>query len=170
MYIISVQKITAAGFNRRMSKFGDCTVEQLNEIKFSDDFGEISDVIQPGKGNLNIIDYLEQYDKFYNIGEKIRGIHKKLKGAMCIINIQKDPGKEYGIGGNFTQMKPMLSVALDYPNIATITKMKEWNPNIPNPNRKIYHYKLIDGCRFTRKTPSVGWQHKNESVSKHGMV
>ena len=168
VYYFSTE-ITPATFNRRMKKYKDCSTDQMNDIKFTNDFEDFADVVRPGEGNLNIFDYIEIYEDFPEIGKKLSAIHSKLKGAIAIVNIQKDPNKPYGIGGYFNQMKPMLSISLDYPNVATITKCKEWNPNIPNPNRKIYHYKLIDGCRFTRKTPSVGWQHKNESVSKHGM-
>ena len=106
---------------------------------------------------------------FYDIGGILNDIHKKLDGANAIINIQKDPGKEFGLGGNFSQMKPMLSVSLNPGNIATITKLKEWNERVENPNRKIYRYKLIDGCKFTRATPSVGWTTKQQGGIEHGI-
>ena len=56
-------EISAASFNRRIKKFKDASIEP-SEIKFSDDFSSFTDVIQPGVGNLNIIDYLEVYKDF----------------------------------------------------------------------------------------------------------
>ena len=167
VYYFSTE-ITPSSFNRRMRKFKDCSTDQMKEIRFSNDFSDFADVIQPGEGVLNIIDYLDIYKDFAEIGARLSAIHSKLKGAIAVVNIQKDPNKEVGIGGFFNQMKPMLSISLDPGNIATITKCKEWNPNIPNPNRKVYHYKLIDGCKFTRATPSVGWVNKSES--QHGLA
>jgi len=162
-------EITPASFNRRMGKFKDCSTDQMKEIRFSNDFSDFADVIHPGEGVLNIIDYLEIYKDFAEIGARLSAIHSKLKGAIAVVNIQKDPNKDVGIGGFFNQMKPMLSVSLDPGNIATITKCKEWSPKISNPNRKVYHYKLVDGCRFMRATPSVGWVNKNESGGQHGI-
>lgn len=161
-------EITPASFNRRMGKFKDCSTDQMKDIRFSNDFSDFADVIKPGEGVLNIIDYLEIYKDFSEIGSRLSEIHSKLKGAMAVVNIQKDPNKDVGVGGYFNQMKPMLSISLDYGNIATITKCKEWNPKISNPNRKVYIYKLIDGCKFTRATPSVGWVHKHEAGIEHG--
>lgn len=165
-------EITAASFNDRLSKFKDCSVDQMSKIKFNDEMeagDDFSDIIIPGEGNLNIIDYLEVYEKMWEIGGMIDRIHKKLKGAMCVCAIQKDPTKEVGYGGTFTQMKPMLSVSLDYGYIATITKMKQWNKKIQNPNHKIYRFKLDDACQFRRATPSVGWTTKQAGGVDHGI-
>jgi len=162
-------EITASSFKSRMSKYKDCSVNQMGEIKFSSNIGDkFDDIIIPGKNNLNIIDYVE-LEKPYEVGGILGRIHSKLDGAICVCNIQKDPNKDYGVGGVFTQMKPMLSVSLDHPNVAKITKCKEWNERIENPNRKIYRYKLIDGCRFTRATPGAGWVNQTKGGIENGI-
>jgi len=169
VYYFSTE-ISAASFNRRLKKFKDSDIKP-NEIKFSDDFNDFADIIQPGHGKLNIIDYLEVYDNFYEIGNILNKIHKKLDGAVCVANIQKDPNKEFGLGGNFSQMKPVLSVSLDRENVATITKCKEFNnERIENPYRKVFYYKIVEGCKLIRRTPSVGWVRKNENGGQHGFA
>lgn len=167
VYYFSTE-ISAEQFRRRMSKFADCSIEQMSEINFATEFGSFADAIVPGRGNLNIIDYIEVYDNFWEIGTILAKIHSKLDGAMAICNVQKDPKKEYGIGGNFSQWKPMLTVALDPGNIATIRKLKEWACK-DNPNYKVFNYKLIDGCRFTRKIPSIGWVSREKGGYEHGI-
>jgi len=44
--------------------------------------GQFQDVIKSGEGNINIIDFLEIYENFYEISKPLAEIHKKLKGAV----------------------------------------------------------------------------------------
>jgi len=162
-------ELRASDFKMRMSKFVDCSVKQMEEITFYPEINDYAAAIRPGKGNLNIIDYVELHEKFYAVSKIFDDIHKKLDGAICVALLQKDPAKEYGTGGYFNQQKPVVSVSLSKGNIACITKQKGWNPKIQNPKYKIYRYKLIDGCRFTRATPSVGWVNRNETEVQHGI-
>ena len=100
---------------------------------------------------MNIVDYLEMHDQFYLVSKHLSEIYNKLDGAICIIALQKSPGQDDGRGGSFTREKPVLSLAIS-PGKAKITKLKEWNEQAvdSNPNRKEYHFKLVDGCRFVK--------------------
>ena len=43
-----------------------------------------------GEGVINIIDFLEVYKDFYEIGGKMADIHRKLKGAVAVVAVQKN--------------------------------------------------------------------------------
>ena len=141
-----------AGFKRRVDKFPDLTVNQW-KVNFYPRASNFADVIKPGEGNLNLIDYLEMYDNFYLVSKHLADIYNKLKGAIAVIGLQKNPGQDDGRGGSFTREKPVLSLALS-PGRAKITKLKEWQEGQDNPTGKEYHFKLVDGCRFIT---SMGW-------------
>ncbi len=109
----------------------------------SDNFG---DVIKPGKGRLNIIDFLEIHDNFYEVGGKLAEIHKKLKGALAIVAIQKNKGTDTGLGGFRTLEKPRLALAMS-PGTLKIVKAKNWK-TFENPNGLELEFKLAQGCKF----------------------
>jgi len=140
----------SGAFKRRAEKFSDISIDQWN-VEFYPQSSNFQDVIKPGEGNLNIIDYLELHDKFYLVSKHLSDIYNKLDGAIAIIALQKSPGQDDGRGGSFTREKPVLSLAIS-PGKAKITKLKEWNKQADdsNPNRKEYHFKLVDGCRFVK--------------------
>lgn len=152
----------AGKFKRRMSRFRYISVDQMKSIKFYPPEkikGNYADHIRPGKGNLNIIDYVEMHDRFWEISKTLDDIYRRLNGAICVAAIQKEPGREYGRGGSFTQEKPSLSISIDK-GIATITKCKEWDDSKENPNGKQYHFKILDGCELTRRYFDLGWVKK----------
>ena len=136
------------GFKRRADKFPDITVDQW-KVNFHSQVANFADVNEPGEGNLNIIDYLEVYDKFYLVSKYLADIYSKLDGAVAVIGLQKDPNSDDGRGGSFTREKPVLSLALSFGK-AKITKLKEWQEGLDNPNGEVYHFKLVDGCRFIK--------------------
>jgi len=72
----------------------------------SSDFHE---VVRPGVGNINIIDFLECHDEFYKMGELMRKIHDALDGAIAIICVQMNIGSGgFALGGARTEEKPRL--------------------------------------------------------------
>jgi hypothetical protein len=144
-------------FKRRVANFSDVSPKDFN-VKFYPRSDNFSDVIKKGEGNLNIIDYLEIYENFYRVSEYLADIYKKLDGALAIVALQKSPGQDDGRGGSFTREKPVLSLAVS-PNKVKITKLKEWQGNIENPNRMEYHFKLVDGVKFMK---SHGWHRPIE--------
>ena len=100
-------------------------------------------------GYINFIDYLELTDKFYNVGELIIDIWKKLAGTgMAVISIQKDPKSSMGRGGQFSMEKSRLYLNMDY-NKLTIVKAKiRKNPSI-NPNGMVFTFTdITGGCIF----------------------
>lgn len=116
-----------------------------------------ADVIRSGAGNLNIVDFLEIYDEFYMIGKWIKEIHDKLKGAIGIIALQRNPGAATGLGGYRTLEKARLAINLGN-GIVKIMVAKNWI-GTDNPNGLRRTFKLFNGCEIITKFP---WQREVE--------
>ena len=78
-------------FKTRMRHFPDVSTGQLKNIRFYARSNHFDDVIRTGDGDLNIIDYLEIHDQFYLISQYMAKIHDKLKKAIAVVSLQKDP-------------------------------------------------------------------------------
>lgn len=129
---------------KRLQKF-DIPLEswKFKAWERSDNFG---DVIASGKGKLNIVDYLELTDNFYQVGGLVSEIHKKLKGAVALIVLQKNPGTDVGLGGFRSLEKPRLALAMGKGTIK-IVKAKNWRTG-ENPNGLVTEFKLYNGCKL----------------------
>jgi hypothetical protein len=138
-------------FKSRTVLFPNIVTSQW-KVKLYQRATNFSDVIRPGKGNINIIDYLEIHDNFYLVAKYLSDIHAKLDGAIAVIGLQKSPGQDIGRGGSFALEKPRLSLALSHGEVK-IVKCKAWQGS-ENPNGKIFNFKLVGGCQIKK---TVGW-------------
>ncbi len=140
----------------RLSKFNDISLSQWKFNAYSRDT-DFADVVFQGEKSLNIIDFLEVHDEFYQVGEKIKQIHSALNGGVAVIAIQRNKGSEHGLGGNRTMEKARLVVNVE-PNKFKITKAKNFINPKNNPNGCMCDWKLINGCQFSMR--GDGW-YKN---------
>lgn len=102
------------------------------------------DIIQPDA--INIIDWINLGDKFYELGKVLEGIKEKLNKGIALCCIQKDANKAIGMGGMWGTHLATLYLTLDY-NRITVEKAKEWNGH--NPNHEMYGFEIIEhGSRF----------------------
>ena len=131
----------------RLSNFTDIPLSGW-DFKAYERSIDFADCIVPGEGNLNIIDYLEITDEFWKVGSLINDIHRKLDGALCILCIQKDVGRDVGRGGMTTIEKPRLALAMK-PGHLKIVKAKNWK-GTENPNGKVIKYGLRSGCKISQ--------------------
>ena len=127
----------------RLSKF-DCPLETW-QFKAWERSGDFADVIRPGA--INLIDYLEIHDDFYKIGGTLKAISEKLKGGLAVIALQKNKGREEGLGGFRSLEKPRLYLSMDS-GLLKIVKAKAWVDSAYNPNGLEIEWKLVDGCKF----------------------
>ena len=135
----------------RLELFPDLTLQDW-KFKAHERSDHFADVIRPDA--LNIIDYLEIDDAFYQVSGKLRAIHDKLNNGVAIIALQKSPGQEIGRGGSFSVEKPRLYVSIsnDYPgHTAKIVKCKNWRTS-ENPNGLTRHFKLYQGYSIVETT------------------
>ncbi len=102
------------------------------------------DIIRPD--NINIIDWINLGDKFFELGKVIEGIKEKLNKGIALICIQKDANKSMGMGGMWGSHLATLYLTLDYKRM-TVEKAKEWNGH--NPNKEIYGFEIVNhGSQF----------------------
>lgn len=137
----------------RLELFGDfpITHPNFNPYKRTSDF---ADVIRPGEGVLNVIDFLEMNEEFYLAGKYMKEIHNRLDGAVALIAVQnKNRFQHGGLGGERLHERPRLVVSL-IPGEAKIIKGKAWASGT-NPRDLIRKFKLVKGSKFF---PLGGWQ------------
>ena len=109
------------------------------------------DAIRPGE--INIIDYMEMEDNFFQVSGKLRAIHDAMKGqSLTIVAIQKKHGADTGRGGEFSLEKPRLYLSID-PNRCKIVKAKNWVH--ANPNNLECEFSIVNGSVVEKRTE---WQ------------
>jgi hypothetical protein len=155
----------ALEFRTRLDAFGWRTIDEWNFQAYERD-SDFADAINPD--GINIIDFLEMHDNFYQIGGYIKDIYNKLKTGVAIIAIQKNPGNENPLGGQRAREKARLVLNLDrvvvdeidghkiYGNVAKITKAKNWKTQT-NPTGLRQFFDLYDGCQFK---PRGEWEKR----------
>jgi len=139
----------AGELKKRLSNFPDIALNQWN-FKAYERASDFEDVIFPGVGNLNIIDFLEIHDEFYIIGKKLKAIHDRLKGAIAIVCLQKNPGQDTGLGGWRSMEVTRLAIALDYEKVK-ITVGKNRRDPAKNPRGLIKKFSIKGGYQIIDK-------------------
>ncbi|MFA4901309.1 MAG: hypothetical protein WC600_01050 [Desulfobaccales bacterium] len=104
---------------------------------------------------LNVIDYLEIYQDFHEVGIPIRDIFKQQQGqsGVTFMGLQMKHGNMLGRGGALTMEKPFLYLTLDYfkerdLNRLVIEKAKDPARDDVNPNGMDFWFRIEKGCRF----------------------
>jgi hypothetical protein len=137
----------------RLLKWGDKWPQEDWRFESVSRASRFEKVIKTGEGNLNIIDYMEMVDSFYEINKFLVQLHHKLDGAMLVVALQKDKNAEYGRGASFGLEKPVLYLTLGdsedgVSSRATIVKCKDWSKTNSNPKNKILNFDIEDGYKF----------------------
>lgn len=122
----------------------DYPLQDWEAVEFFDRSSNFAQAIDPDA--LNIIDYLEITDNFYQIGGEIKAIFDRLRSGIAVIGIQKKSGVDYARGGEFTLEKARLYLSIDF-NVAKIIKGKNWGRR-GNPNGVQFEFNLTRGCKF----------------------
>lgn len=114
-------------------------------MKVFDRSSNFADVIRPDE--INIIDFLEIHEDFYKVGLYIKQIFDKLNKGIAVIALQKNPGKEQGLGGMRSIEKARLAINMERGGRLIIDKAKNW-ATMNNPRGLAIEYNLIGGCQF----------------------
>lgn len=136
----------AGEMRARLELFQDVPLKDWGYVNFYERDENFQDVVVPGEGNLNIIDYLEIYEDFWLVKKRIAEIWRKLEGAIAIIALQKPRGRDTAFGGEGTIEKARLALALEK-GLLKIVSAKNWKGK-ENPNGKVIKFKLVSGCNF----------------------
>ena len=104
-----------------------------------------ADAIDPTA--VNIIDYFELTDNFYQVGGEIKKIFDRLTTGIAVIAIQKKEGQDLGRGGGFSMEKARLYLSMETGKLKVV-KGKNWAQPGHNPNGKVFKFRIVDGCNF----------------------
>jgi len=145
----------AGELKKRLNKWPDIGLDQWNFHAYerAENFEE---VIFPGMGKLNIIDFLEIHDEFYVIGKKLKAIHDRLNGAVAIVCLQKNPGQDTGLGGWRSMEVTRLALALDYERVKITVGKNRRDPAV-NPRGLIKNFQIKNGHQIIDKH---GWRRE----------
>jgi len=145
----------------RLRKFDDVPYDDwVKHLKAAPRSRDFADVIQPGFGRINFIDYIEMSEEFYKIGGYLTEIHERLGDAIAVVALQKNPGVDVARGGYGSMEKPRLYLAMDSGKIK-ITKAKNWKGG-SNPNGLECTFKLYSGAKL-EATSGWLWPEKKKT-------
>jgi len=103
------------------------------------------DIIRPD--NINLIDWINLGDQFYQIGKIIEAIKAPLRKGVAVIAIQKDEDKKLGMGGGWGEHLSTVYLLFDKERL-TIRKAKRSTGT--NLNGKVFGFRIVDeGTKFT---------------------
>jgi len=144
-------EMSGGELKKRLSKFEYSTLSDW-KFKAYERAEDFQDVVMPGKNSLNIIDFLEVHDEFYIIGRKIKEIHDRLNGGVAVIALQKNAGRDEGMGGSRSMEVARLALALDYGRVK-VTKAKNFKQENKNPNGLVKDFKIVNGSQIIDRHP-----------------
>jgi hypothetical protein len=123
-----------------------------------------ADLILPGYGNLNIIDYLEPPEAKF-AADWVAEIHDRLDGAVAVISVQRHKDRDFGHGGAMLNSRPRLVLNLDWRK-CTIAKVKFWKNKESgwNPNGMYFEWEMEGGWKPTKTSKLLNTQEKYEKM------
>jgi hypothetical protein len=128
----------------RLVKFG-LPMSEWKKIVWKERAADFGAVIRPNA--INIIDFMEIHTDFFKVGMLIKEIFDRLDKGIAIIALQKNKGRDEGLGGARSLEKARLYMAMESGKLK-IVKAKNWRNNEINPNGLVRTYKLGGGCNF----------------------
>ncbi|MDD3579445.1 MAG: bifunctional DNA primase/polymerase [Desulfobacca sp.] len=139
-------EMSAAELRDRLDKF-EYPPEAWQHVNWKGNFAPeaVENIVVPDA--LNIIDYLEEPEEIYRLGNQIGRIWRKLTTGVAIIGLQKNPGADVARGGYATMQKARIYLNLDG-GTAELKSGKLWRIPGKNPKGMKWQYKLVQGCNF----------------------
>ena len=130
----------------RLEKFG-YPPDAWTHVRWKGNFSPeaLENIVVPDA--LNIIDYLEEPEEIWRLGNQISRIWRKLTTGVAIIGLQKNPGADVARGGYATMQKARIYLNLDG-GTAELKSGKLWRTPGKNPKGMKWQYKLVQGCKF----------------------
>lgn len=120
-------EMSAGELVARIKGFGDEPSSWVPHVKFIERAHSFDKLVEPD--GLTFIDYLEVNADFFEAGKLLADIHRRLKGGVAMVAMQKKQGHAFAKGGEMTMEKPRLALNLDknepHGFVCKITKAKE---------------------------------------------
>ena len=130
----------------RLDKF-ECDLDGWKKVNFKrrKACSYWADIMRPNA--YNIVDFMEIYEKFYEIASPLADIHSTLNKGIALVAIQKNKGADMGHGGSFSTEKASLYLSIDNGSIK-IVYAKSWHKENVSPDGMTATFKLVKGCDF----------------------
>lgn len=120
-------EMSAGELVTRIKGFGDAPTTWAQHVKFIERSHSFDKLVDPD--GATFVDYLEVNEDFFNAGRFLAEIHRRLKGGVAVVAMQKKQGATHAKGGEMTLEKPRLALNLDknepHGFVCKITKAKE---------------------------------------------
>lgn len=140
---------------KRVEMFnGTDPYEWAEKISFYPESSNFQDVVEVGAKQLNIIDYIESTgDDFPYVAKWISNIHVKILNTetVCVLCLQKPPGRDEAYGGTQTRNKPRLYLSVSRGKML-ILDSKNWRSG-ENPQGKECEFKIVGGYKLIQTSP-----------------
>ena len=140
---------------KRVEMFeGTDPYEWAEKISFYPKNENFHDVLVIGNRQLNIVDYIESTgDDFPYVAKWISNIHTKLLNSetLCVLCLQKPPGRDEAYGGTQTRNKPRLYLSVSKGKMR-ILDSKNWKSG-ENPQGKECEFKIVGGYKLMQVSP-----------------
>jgi hypothetical protein len=134
----------ATELQARLKKF-NIPMHEWKKVIWKERASDFAAMIRPNA--INIIDFMEVHEDFFKVGLFIKQIFDKLDKGIAFIALQKNKGRDEGLGGMRSLEKARLYLSME-PGRIKIVKGKNWKSDIINPNGLSRKYKLGGGCNF----------------------
>lgn len=140
---------------KRVNMFtGTDPYEWAEKISFYPKNNNFHDVLFIGPKKLNIVDYIESTgDDFPYVAKWISDIHTKLLDTetICVLCLQKPPGRDEAYGGIQTRNKPRLYLSVSKGRMF-ILDAKNWR-GVENPQAQECNFKIVGGSKLLQTSP-----------------
>ena len=127
--------------------------EWQRHVDFKSRSSNFSSALNPA--GLNVIDYLEIYKDFSEVGLPIKEMFKRQQGhaGVTFMGLQMKHGNSLGRGGALTMEKPFLYLTMDHfkevgLNRLVIEKAKDPAREDIDPNGMDFWFRIEKGCKF----------------------
>ena len=134
--------------------------EWYEKIFFYPEHSDFEEFIEIGPKKLNIIDYIESTgDDFPYVAKWIAAIHNKILNTetICILCLQKPPGRDEAYGGTQTRNKPRLYLSVSRGKML-ILDSKNWRSQ-ENPQYRACDFKIVGGSKLLQTS---SWDKTNK--------
>jgi len=122
------------------------------DFEIVENWNQNPDGLRPN--DLNFCDWIEAGEEPYRVIAKLDRIQQKLRKGIAVVAMQKNPKKEFGIGGYQTQSKAALYITVDKKDRhdpkqgqwARIVKAKGYDEI--NPEGFVCEFKIVQGINL----------------------
>jgi len=112
---------------------------------------------------INVVDYLIEYEKPYELPKYIFDIHKRLKSGICLCLVQRDPFKPYPTGGRGVRDIPRVIMSI-IGHCLRLEDVKTFHQTeFGNPSGLGIKYKQVSYCKWEANGK---WERVEESKYK----